>query len=150
MYVWGMTTELGTIVRARREALGLTTRQLGALAGISGAYVSQIENGKVDIPSPEVLGPLARALGVEEQELLRAVGYLRSPAEATGNPLLGAEMARRLGEPSVEAVIEEMERIASLGTFEEQVEALKRLSPRMLDAVRRLTVALVQHGLGSR
>lgn len=41
---------LGQLIRARREAAGLTQAQLGRKAGIVGKYVSEIERGNRDVP----------------------------------------------------------------------------------------------------
>ncbi len=41
---------IGQMIRARREAAGLTQAELGTRAGIVGKYVSEIERGTRDIP----------------------------------------------------------------------------------------------------
>jgi ribosome-binding protein aMBF1 (putative translation factor) len=57
-------------VRAWREHRGLSVRALAARAGISAAYLSQIETGKKP-GSFDAMARLARALGVEMEDLER-------------------------------------------------------------------------------
>lgn len=72
-----VVASLGDLVKERREALNLTTRQLGEAVGASGAYISQIENGKVKLPGPAILSGLSRVLRIGEDALLQTVGYLK-------------------------------------------------------------------------
>ncbi len=62
--------ELGDRLRRRRKALGLTAKELARVANVSPSYVSQLEHGKQDQPSLEVLGALATALGMPTADLL--------------------------------------------------------------------------------
>ena len=62
--------ELGVRLRRRRKALGLAAKELARAAGVSPSYVSQLEHGKQDRPSLDVLSALATALGVPTSELL--------------------------------------------------------------------------------
>lgn len=62
--------ELGTRLRRRRKALGLAAKEVARVAGVSPSYVSQLEHGKQDRPSLDVLSALATALGVPTSELL--------------------------------------------------------------------------------
>jgi ribosome-binding protein aMBF1 (putative translation factor) len=57
-------------VRVWREHRGLSAGALAARAGISAAYLSQIETGKKP-GSFEAMAKLARALGVEMEDLER-------------------------------------------------------------------------------
>lgn len=72
MYCVSVAT-LGDLVKERREALKLTTRELGDAVGASGAYISQIENGKVKMPGPSILAGLSRVLRIGEDALLQGV-----------------------------------------------------------------------------
>lgn len=99
----GPMATLAEIVKERRLLLKLTQRQLGTAAGVSHAYINQIEAGEVNLPSPGVLGPLAKALKVGEDVLLRSVGYLQDQAELAASrafprPLGAEETWRQLVE----------------------------------------------------
>ena len=67
-------TALGRRVRARRQALGLTLRQLSARTGTSVPFLSQVENG-VGTPSLTTLFTLARELGTPPEVLLAGPGH---------------------------------------------------------------------------
>jgi transcriptional regulator with XRE-family HTH domain len=68
--------EFGEYLKQLRETKNLSFRKLDALSGVSYVYLSQIENGKRGIPSPDVLKKLAAPLGVSYKELMQAAGYL--------------------------------------------------------------------------
>jgi len=55
---------LGTLVRERRRAAGLTQRQLAQRSGLSVAAVRDLEQGRTRRPQRESLDALARALGL--------------------------------------------------------------------------------------
>lgn len=69
--------EFGSYLRSLRKNKGLTIRQLELYSGVSNAYLSQIENGKRDIPSPEILQKISKPLGVEYEELMQRAGYIK-------------------------------------------------------------------------
>jgi len=71
--------EFTEYLRAKREDRHFSLRQLGALAGVSGSYLSLVESGQRGIPSPDILRKLAGPLQVPYEELLAAAGYLESP-----------------------------------------------------------------------
>jgi transcriptional regulator with XRE-family HTH domain len=70
--------ELGRYLRSVRESRGWSLRNLEQRCGLSNAYLSQLENGRVRQPSPDALQRLADALGLEFQQLMRRAGYLAS------------------------------------------------------------------------
>lgn len=70
-------TSLGALIRQQRELAALPMRQLAAMSGISGPYLSQIENG-LRTPSEQVLRSIATTLGVDPDEL---VGETRTTDE---------------------------------------------------------------------
>jgi predicted transcriptional regulator len=60
-----------------RRAPGLRREEVAALAGLSVDYLSRLEQGRASNPSPSVLGPLARALRLTDEErihLFRVAG----------------------------------------------------------------------------
>lgn len=71
----GTIASFGTFLRSKRKQRGLTAVQLCELSGISQPYLSQLENDKIDNPSPEIMQKLAGALGIPFSDMLSARGY---------------------------------------------------------------------------
>ena len=67
--------DIGSFIRAQREAAQVSLRQLALLAGVSNPYLSQIERGLRN-PSAEVLSQIARGLRVSSEALYVRAGYL--------------------------------------------------------------------------
>src|SRR5690348_13097397 len=85
--------EFSQLLRQLREARGLSLRQLENVTGVSNAYLSQIESGRVGPPSPRIIEKLASALDHPYVDLMRAAGHLRE--EPAQEPVL------RLGRTTV-------------------------------------------------
>ena len=85
---------LGERVRRRRKSLSLTAKDLAESAGVSPSYISQLEHGKQDRPSLEVLGALAAALGISTSELLGEALTVIPPPDT---PPALASLAEELG-----------------------------------------------------
>lgn len=75
--------ELGIYLRQVRNALGLTLRGVEAATNkaVTNGYLSQIESGSIQRPSPRVLHHLATVYGIDYGELLERAGH-RIPASA--------------------------------------------------------------------
>lgn len=72
-----MKAELfGEYLKNLRKQKKLTIRQLDIYSGVSHSYLSQLENGKRGIPTPEILKKLHGPLDVSYEELMMAAGYL--------------------------------------------------------------------------
>lgn len=67
--------DIGSFIRAQREAAQVSLRQLALLAGVSNPYLSQIERGLRN-PSAEVLSQIAKGLRVSSEALYVRAGYL--------------------------------------------------------------------------
>lgn len=67
--------DIGSFIRAQREAAQVSMRQLAQLAGVSNPYLSQIERG-LRKPSAEVLTQIAKGLRVSSEVLYVQAGYL--------------------------------------------------------------------------
>ena len=78
----GQPSELGALLADLRIAKGFSLRQVEEATGnaVSNAYLSQLENGKIKKPSPNVLHSLAEAYVVPYEVLMEKAGYLL-PAE---------------------------------------------------------------------
>ncbi|WP_419838737.1 helix-turn-helix domain-containing protein [Candidatus Poriferisodalis sp.] len=67
--------QLGGFIRAQRELMELSQRQLAKMAQLSNPYLSQIERGLHE-PSVRVLKALAEALNVRAATLLSYAGLM--------------------------------------------------------------------------
>jgi len=84
---------LGEELRRLRIEKGATLREVEKATDISNAYLSQLENGKAEQPSPRVLHKLAEYYRVPYNRLMEVAGYL----QASG--------ARQNGVGSIEAAL---------------------------------------------
>ncbi len=73
--------DIGSFIRAQREAAQVSVRQLAEKAGVSNPYLSQIERG-LRKPSADVLSQIAKALRVSAEVLYIRAGILE-PSEAS-------------------------------------------------------------------
>jgi transcriptional regulator with XRE-family HTH domain len=69
------TTKLGACLRSARDQRKLSLRAVERATGISNAYLSQIESGKIREPSPTVLHKLAELYNVPYADLMSLAGY---------------------------------------------------------------------------
>src|ERR1700741_2948670 len=72
-------SDIGSFIRAQREAAQVSVRQLAEKAGVSNPYLSQIERG-LRKPSADVLKQIAKALRVSAEVLYVQAGILE-PSE---------------------------------------------------------------------
>lgn len=68
-------SDIGSFIRAQREATQVSMRQLAEKAGVSNPYLSQIERG-LRKPSAEVLSQIAKALRLSAEVLYVRAGIL--------------------------------------------------------------------------
>jgi transcriptional regulator with XRE-family HTH domain len=80
----GQSNELGAVLADLRTAKGFSLRQVEEATdkAVSNAYLSQLENGKIKKPSPNVLHSLAAVYAVPYEALMEKAGYLL-PSEST-------------------------------------------------------------------
>jgi transcriptional regulator with XRE-family HTH domain len=81
----GRPNELGAVLADLRTAKGLSLRKVEEATdkAVSNAYLSQLENGKIKKPSPNVLHSLAEVYVVPYEALMEKAGYLL-PSEDGG------------------------------------------------------------------
>ena len=74
-------SELGAVLSDLRNAKGFSLREVEQATGkaVSNAYLSQLENGKIKKPSPNVLHSLAEVYVVPYETLMEKAGYLLPP-----------------------------------------------------------------------
>ena len=66
---------LGELLRQKREELGLSTRQLGEIAGLDGTTVLRFEEGAFAAPRPDKLARVAEALGLSLADVYAMADY---------------------------------------------------------------------------
>ena len=83
----GRPNELGAVLADLRRAKGLSLREVEEATdkAVSNAYLSQLENGKIQKPSPNVLHSLAGVYAVPYEALMEKAGYLLPSEERGGN-----------------------------------------------------------------
>ncbi|MBJ8347833.1 helix-turn-helix domain-containing protein [Antrihabitans sp. YC2-6] len=84
--------DIGSFIRAQREAAHVSLRQLALLAGVSNPYLSQIERGLRN-PSAEVLSQIAKGLRVSSEALYVRAGYLEQRPYSPVRDALLADVA---------------------------------------------------------
>ena len=82
----GQPAELGALLADLRAAKGLSLREVGEATGkaVSNAYLSQLENGRIGKPSPNVLHSLAEVYAVSYEALMDKAGYLLPANNGSG------------------------------------------------------------------
>jgi transcriptional regulator with XRE-family HTH domain len=83
-------TGLGAYLKSLRDSKGLTLREVEEKSGVSNAFVSQVESGKVKQPAPIILFKLAELYGIPYETLMERAGY---PVSKKNTPTIGASAA---------------------------------------------------------
>lgn len=87
------TTELGPMIKEARAAKGFTQEEVGKVVGVTGAFLSNLENGRARPPGDAKLERLAELLGLSAAEVFAAAGrvhpevieaYQRDPSGVLG------------------------------------------------------------------
>jgi transcriptional regulator with XRE-family HTH domain len=84
----------GNFIKELRENKHLTLRAVEDETGISNAYLSQLEKGKIKKPSPAILYKLAELYQVSYADLFNLVGY---PQLEQTDSLSPNSLANRIG-----------------------------------------------------
>jgi len=73
---------LGAYLRSLREGKKLSLRKVEEATEkeVSNAYLSQLETGKIEKPSPHILHSLSEVYSVSYEELMRRAGYIAPSA----------------------------------------------------------------------
>ena len=97
--------EIGKTLKQQRLMLELTLRELAARSGVSISHLARVERGE-RFPSGKVLPKIAKALELDESQLLTIAGYLSpqpsTEAEGVSGKRLDPYVARVLSEEPVE------------------------------------------------
>lgn len=78
-----MASKLGEELRRIRTIKAISLRKIEEAIGVSNAYLSQLENGKAENPSPHILHKLATFLEIPYDSLMEAAGYYTKPLVTT-------------------------------------------------------------------
>ncbi len=112
-----MSDQLGKELRSIRHLRGLSLRQVEQRTEISNAYLSQLETGAADNPSPRVLHKLAEAYDVPYESLMRTAGFLVPQKKSTSGHSKKSVTALQAALMSVELTEEEEEQVAKYIEF---------------------------------
>jgi transcriptional regulator with XRE-family HTH domain len=91
---------LGELLADARKRRKLTLRAVQDAVGISNAYLSQLETGKVRSPSPVVLHKLSELYGLSYATVMQEAGYPMPQNMKTDDS--GARLAARIGQTTPE------------------------------------------------
>ncbi|MGB8356671.1 MAG: helix-turn-helix transcriptional regulator, partial [Chthoniobacteraceae bacterium] len=87
------TQSLGQGLKLARGLRKLSLRQVEEATGISNPYLSQLENDKINKPSPFYLHKLANLYEIEYEMLMEAAGYVQRKDKSQGpKTLAGAAL----------------------------------------------------------
>ena len=67
---------LGYLIRQRRQALGMSTHELGKRIDTKNSTIVRLEQGAFAAPSPEKLAGIAEALGISLADIYGHAGYV--------------------------------------------------------------------------
>lgn len=83
----------GPELRTLREKVNLSQKDVEEATGVSGAYLSQLENNKVRKPSPFILHKLASLYEVPYELIMRYAGYIHDKVDSNApKTLVGAAL----------------------------------------------------------
>jgi HTH-type transcriptional regulator, competence development regulator len=88
-------SKLGSFLASARQHKKLTQRAVEAATGISNAYLSQLETGKIRSPSPVMLRKLSELYSIPYATILELAGYPVPGSEKLDTSL--TDVAARLG-----------------------------------------------------
>ena len=110
------TERLGTFLASARNKLEMTLRAVEEETGISNAYLSQLEHGKIKTPAPQKLYKLAGLYKVPYELLMEFAGYPVPKVRSAESQFTLDAFAARVGgvtEEEEEALVEYLQFIRS-------------------------------------
>jgi transcriptional regulator with XRE-family HTH domain len=96
---------LGTLIRERRLAAGLSTHQLGERIGARNSTIIRLEKGAFAAPSPDKLARIAEVLGISLADIYSHAGYAVPDDLPSFHAYLPARY-RDLPEPAVRELVD--------------------------------------------
>lgn len=110
------TEKLGAFLAAARNKLELSLRAVEKETGISNAYLSQLEHGKIKAPAPQNLYKLAELYRVPYELLMELADYPVPKGQSAESQFSTGTFAARIGavtEDEEEALVEYLQFIRS-------------------------------------
>jgi HTH-type transcriptional regulator, competence development regulator len=106
--------QLGEYLRKQRKKKGLTLVELSEKSGVSQPYLSQIENGKGGIPSPEILFKLTKPLGLTHAHLMIKAGHIQLGPFDHEDDILETDYEAEMREKEYQESIAKIKEMAAL------------------------------------
>ena len=110
------TEKLGAFLASARNKLQMTLRAVEGVTGISNAYLSQLEHGRIKTPAPQNLFKLAELYRVPYELLMELAGYPVPGVQSVESSFAIGNFAARIGvvtEEEEEALVEYLQFIRS-------------------------------------
>ncbi|MYC96910.1 MAG: helix-turn-helix transcriptional regulator [Caldilineaceae bacterium SB0661_bin_32] len=110
------TVKLGAFLSSARSKLDMSLRAVEKETGISNAYLSQLEHGKIKTPSPQNLHKLAQLYRVPYELLMELAGFPIPKVPSAESQTARDTFAARIGavtEEEEEALVEYLQFIRS-------------------------------------
>jgi len=104
-----MAIRLGEYLKSLRKLNCFTLRQFEEFAGISNAYLSQIENNKIKSPSPNFLFKLADLYKVDYRAMFEKAGYIEESKQFTGPAFATIELGIKITKEEENKLMEYLE-----------------------------------------
>jgi transcriptional regulator with XRE-family HTH domain len=99
--------DLGQYLWDLRQAAGIKSiRDAEEISGVSNAYISQIETGKIKKPSPDILSRLAEAYKAPYETLMEMAGHIKRSATGKRRGRLPTFAKEELTEDEEAALLE--------------------------------------------
>lgn len=133
---------LGEVVKSWREHRGLSVTEFAERAGISKAYVSELEHRKIETPGKKRMSQLATGLAIDYWDLVQRRMPPTSP-EDTGPVPSEAEIARHPGGFVFAAPIKPAGQGGPVNEKDDE-RLLRRLSDQVDEARRILDILLAR------
>ena len=90
-----MDQRFGAALRERRQAAGLSQRDLAARTDLDFSYISKVENGRLPPPAADTIVAICRVLDIAPEDLLALTRKLPSAVHQTVSSSTAAQVFLR-------------------------------------------------------
>lgn len=77
-----MENTFGKYLMKVRQSKKMSIRKLAMKSGVSAGYLSNVETGKNNTPTPNVIKKIAESLNITYEEMMIQAGYMREQKDA--------------------------------------------------------------------